>query len=203
MELKYYIINKPHGYQSQFSGEEHLNLSDLFKENKITVSKDVYPVGRLDKDSEGLLVITNDKRLHTHLLNPKNRHKRTYWVQVDNQVSQIAKTSLEKGVIIRINKKEYKTLPCQVELIPEPELLWERDPPVRFRKNIPTSWIKMTLKEGKNRQIRRMTAKVGFPTLRLIRYSIENLTIKGLKNGKISALNQQKIYELLKIKKNY
>lgn len=199
MNLKYYILNKPFGYQSQFSGDEHLNLMNLVEENNLQIPKDIYPVGRLDKDSEGLLILTNDKKLHTYLLNPKHQHKRSYWAQVDKEITQQAITDLQKGVTIRINKKAYLTKRAKATIINEPAKLWERNLPVRFRANIPSSWLNITLIEGKNRQVRKMTAKVGFPTLRLVRNSIESLNVWEVKNGAIKAISKADIYELLKI----
>jgi 23S rRNA pseudouridine2457 synthase len=158
---------------SQFTREgDHPTLADL----DFTFAKDIYPVGRLDADSEGLLLLTNDNFLKTKLLEPRNKHTRTYYVQVEGEVTQDACEQLSKGVTISINGKSYKTLPATAEMIDEPELP-ERDPPIRFRKNIPTSWLALTLREGKNRQVRRMTATVGFPTLRLVRWSIGKFSL--------------------------
>lgn len=181
---------------SQFSAEGNkTGLGELF-----SFPKDVYPVGRLDADSEGLLILTNDKKLNHKLLNPDFKHRRTYWAQVEGALSQEALQQLEKGVTIHTNKKDYRTLPAKASLIPEPTSLPERDPPIRFRKNIPTSWLELHLHEGKNRQVRRMTAAVGFPTLRLIRASIENLTIDDMKAGEVREFSRELIYPLLKIK---
>ncbi|PWJ60548.1 23S rRNA pseudouridine2457 synthase [Dyadobacter jejuensis] len=153
---------------SQFTKEgEHPTLADLEYE----FDKDIYPVGRLDADSEGMLLLTNDNFLKTKLLDPKNKHSKTYYSQVEGDIDEPACVMLRKGVSISINGKRYKTLPAGAELLPEPTLP-ERNPPVRFRKNIPTSWVALTLHEGKNRQVRKMTAAVGFPTLRLVRWSI-------------------------------
>ncbi|MCL4124092.1 UNVERIFIED_CONTAM: hypothetical protein GTU68_031940 [Idotea baltica] len=195
--FKYYILNKPYGYHSQFSGDGILTLKDLAEENKLEIPTNVYPVGRLDKDSEGLLILTNDKKLHTYLLNPKHGHKRTYWTQLDNTISNKAIKELESGVTIKLNKKDYKTLPAKVKLINKPNNLWKRTPPVRFRKEIPTSWIELTLTEGKNRQVRRMTATVGFPTLRLIRCSIEKLMVDEVKNGEVKEVDEAWIKKML------
>lgn len=162
---------------SQFSREgDHQTLADL----DFTFAKDIYPVGRLDADSEGLLLLTNDNFLKTKLLEPRNRHTRTYYVQVEGEVTDEACRELSNGVRISINGKQYKTLPAEVSKIAEPELP-ERNPPIRFRKNIPTSWLSVTLHEGKNRQVRRMTAAVGFPTLRLVRWSIGKIFLQDKK----------------------
>ncbi len=170
--FRYFLIYKPFGMLSQFSREgDHATLADLDFE----FQKDIYPVGRLDADSEGLLLLTNDNFLKTKLLEPKNRHTRTYYVQVEGTVTVEACSMLSSGVSISINGKKYQTLPAQVNPIEEPALP-ERNPPIRFRKNIPTSWLSVTLHEGKNRQVRKMTAAAGFHTLRMVRSS----------NGKIS-----------------
>lgn len=162
---------------SQFSREgDHQTLADL----DFTFAKDIYPVGRLDADSEGLLLLTNDNFLKTKLLEPRNRHTRTYYVQVEGEVTDEACRQLSSGVNISINGKQYKTLPAEISKIAEPELP-ERNPPIRFRKNIPTSWLSVTLHEGKNRQVRRMTAAVGFPTLRLVRWSIGKISLADKK----------------------
>lgn len=164
---------------SQFSAEgEKKTLADFLG----GIAKDIYPVGRLDYDSEGLLILTNDKVLTHQLLEPKFEHKRTYYVQVDGEVTDEAIKQLSKGVVVNIDGKDYTTKPAIAEKIEEPNLP-ERNPPIRYRKNIPTSWISLTLTEGKNRQVRKMTAKVGFPTLRLVRYSIEKVTIEGMNPG--------------------
>lgn len=176
---------------SQFSGE----IGDSTLKDLHNFPKDVYPLGRLDKDSEGLLILTNDKKLNNKLLNPKFKHKRTYFAQVEGIPSKKAMQDLQKGIQI----KTHFTLPCQAEIIPEPKNIQERNPPIRFRKNIPTTWVSMTLIEGKNRQVRRMLAKVGFPCLRLIRVSIENLSLKQMKIGDVMEISQINIYQKLKL----
>ncbi len=172
---------------SQFSAEgEKKTLADFFQ----GISKDIYPVGRLDYDSEGLLLLTNDKQLTHQLLEPKFAHQRTYYVQLEGEITDDAVEQLNKGVLININGKEHKTKPAVAKKITAPDVE-ERNPPVRFRKNIPTSWISLTLTEGKNRQVRRMTAKVGYPTLRLIRYSIGKVTIDNLSPGTYKEIDAQ------------
>lgn len=161
--------------------------------------KDVYPVGRLDADSEGLLILTNDKSLNHQLLNPDFKHWRTYWVQVDGAITEEARQQLEKGVAIKVNKKNYQTLAARASLMEAPENVPERDPPVRYRKEIPTSWLSLSLQEGKNRQVRRMTAAVGFPTLRLIRVQIETLSLQGMQPGEVRELPKETLYNLLKL----
>lgn len=190
---RYFIIYKPYQVLSQFSSHEgKATLSGL-----LDVPKNVYPVGRLDYDSEGLLILTNDANLNHHLLNPQHKHEREYWVQVEGTITKEAIVNLEKGVIISIDGKQYKTADCKASLLSEPPHVDERNPPIRFRKNIPVTWISLTLIEGKNRQVRRMTAKVGFPTLRLIRYRIEKLTLQNMQPGDVKELNKEEIYKAL------
>ena len=178
---------------SQFTAEEgKKSLADFFD-----VPKDVYPVGRLDYDSEGLLILSNDTRLNNKLLLPNNKHEREYWVQVEGAINLQAIKALTQGVEISIDGKKHSTQPAKAIAFTTPPLVPERNPPIRFRKEIPTTWISLTLTEGKNRQVRRMTAKVGFPTLRLIRYRIEKLTIAQMKPGEIISLTEQEIYAAL------
>lgn len=193
MSESYYLIYKPFQVMSQFSPiEGKQTLADYFD-----VPKDVYPVGRLDYDSEGLLLLTNDKALNHQLLNPAFKHEREYWVQVEGDITDKALQQLAKGVNISIDGNTHKTLPANAwKFLSEPDVA-ERNPPIRFRKNIPTSWISLGLKEGKNRQVRKMTAAVGFPTLRLIRYRIEKLTIEGLLPGEMMILQKPEVYRKL------
>jgi len=190
---RYFIIYKPYLVLSQFTTDSnnHRTLKDIFN-----VPPDVYAVGRLDNDSEGLLVLTNDKDLNHRLLHPSFKHEREYWVQVDGIITKQAIEQLEKGVIITVDGKPYQTLPCKVTIVNEVRVA-ERDPPIRFRKNIPTSWMSITLTEGKNRQVKKMTAKVGFPTLRLIRYRIEQLNLSDMKPGDIVELSKAEAYKKL------
>jgi len=199
MTLKYYVIYKPFGMLSQFSKEEESNvtLADL----KMTFDKDIYPVGRLDKDSEGLLILTNDKKLTDTLLKPENKHWRTYLVQVEKIPTENSLRHLRKGVLIKLKKRAYKTQPAKAELLATPPRLPERTPPIRVRKEIPTAWLQISLTEGKNRQVRRMTAKVGFPTLRLVRHNIVDLTIGNMVPGQIKSLEAAEIYKLLQLDK--
>ena len=195
MSVKYYTINKPYGVLSQFT-QEHGNecLKDYFD-----VPVDVYPVGRLDKDSEGLLILTNDKSLNSKILSPKNHISKTYFVQVDGAFTKEAIEALQIGVAIKVGKSMHQTRPAQVTLMDEP-LLWERNPPVRFRKKIPTTWLSIVIEEGKNRQVRKMTAKVGFPTLRLVRAHIGSLGLDGLKSGELLEWKKADIYAKLNLK---
>ncbi len=183
-KTKYFAFHKPFGVLSQFTSEGgHPALSTF------SLPKEIYPVGRLDRDSEGLLLLSNDGPFIKNLLDPKFGHPRTYWVQVEGEPEQHALAQLSKGVSI----KGHNTKPCEVSLLrPQPDVT-ERVPPVRFRKNIPTTWIEMTLTEGKNRQVRRMTAAVGFPTLRLIRKQIGQLQLGDLKEGEFREVRKEDI----------
>lgn len=192
---KYYIIYKPYDMLSQFTREHpsHKTLADL----DFIFDKDIYPVGRLDRDSEGLLLLTNDKRLNALLLHPTNKKTKTYLVQVDGEIDQKAIKKLKTGVPIKVNKKIYQTHPCEVRLLQVEPKLPDRNPPVRYRKQIPTSWIEIKLKEGKNRQVRKMTASVGFPTLRLVRSEFGPLTIKDMQSADIRQLDPKETKSLL------
>ncbi len=171
---KIVLFNKPYNVLCQFTDKDgRANLSDFIN------IPDIYAAGRLDKDSEGLVLLTDDGRLQNKIANPKFKLWKTYQVQVDGEFSKQAAQQLSKGVKL----KDGLTKPARVKLIPEPENLWPRDPPVRYRADIPTSWIEIAIQEGRNRQIRRMTAAVDYPTLRLIRYSIGTHTIEGLQPG--------------------
>lgn len=188
---RYFIIYKPFGVLTQFTGEEP-TLASLG-----AFPPEVYPVGRLDKDSEGLLLITDDKVLNHHLLNPRFGHQRTYYVQVEGFPTATAMDQLRKGVTITVGNQKYFTKPTLVRILNDPPILPERDPPIRYRASIPTTWIELTLIEGKNRQVRKMTAAVGFPTLRLVRFSMEKINIKGMKVGEIVELEEQTVYHQL------
>lgn len=189
---QYFVIYKPFGIHSQFSGEDSLKEVGDFP-------PEVYPVGRLDKDSEGLLLITDDKALNHYLLDPKFGHSRTYLVQVEGIPTEDALHQLEGGVDINLKGLTYRTKPAKVKLQGNLPDLPDRDPPIRVRLNVPDSWIALELIEGKNRQVRRMTAAVGFPTLRLIRWSMEGLNIDGYQVGEIREFEQEELYRLLKI----
>ena len=190
---QYFIINKPYHVLSQFTSDEgKKSLADFF-----VVPQDVYPIGRLDYDSEGLLILTNDTELNHRLLAPQYNHQREYWVQVEGSVDDDALHQLQQGVIISIDGKQHKTLPCKATLFEQEPKVAPRNPPIRFRQNIPTSWISLAITEGKNRQVRRMTAKVGFPTLRLIRHRIEGITIDHLLPGDMQEVSRDFIYKKL------
>ena len=192
---QYYLFYKPFHVLSQFSAEgDKQTLQHYFPH----VSKNVYPVGRLDYDSEGLIVLTDDKTLTHRLLDPAQAHERTYWVQVEGRMTQDAIEKLQHGVNISIDGKAHHTKKAKAVILTSDPEVPERNPPIRFRKNVPASWIALTLTEGKNRQVRRMTAAVGFPTLRLIRYAIGSITINGLEPGKYRMLQPGELPLLFK-----
>ena len=166
---KLIALNKPFGVICQFSGDNN-TLSDYVD------IPNVYPAGRLDKDSEGLVILTDDGKLQNLISSPKYNKTKTYVVQVEGNISDTAVATLKKGV----NLKDGNTKSAAVKIIDEPNWLWARTPPIRVRKNIPTSWIEISISEGRNRQIRRMTASVGFPTLRLIRTKIDKWDLGDL-----------------------
>jgi len=184
----YYILYKPFHVLSQFSPEEgKATLKDI-----APVAADIYPVGRLDFDSEGLIILTNDRRLTHRLLDPVFGHEREYWVQVEGTIGDDALRQLEAGVTITIDHQPYTTRPAAARILTDPAVP-ERNPPIRYRARIPTSWVSLTLTEGKNRQVRKMTAAVGYPTLRLIRYRILNLGIDGMRPGEMREIRKEDI----------
>ncbi|PCH62136.1 MAG: pseudouridine synthase [Gammaproteobacteria bacterium] len=170
---KIILFNKPYGVLSQFTSQEGQEALAEY----IDVPN-FYAAGRLDKDSEGLLVLTDDGTLQNKIASPKHKMSKTYWVQVEGEPDDKAIKTLINGVDL----KDGLTKPAKAKLIDEPNI-WPRNPPVRERKSIPTSWLALTIKEGRNRQVRRMTAAVGYPTLRLIRYSVGSWTIEGIESG--------------------
>lgn len=168
------LFNKPYGVLTQFTDPiGRPTLADFVP------IPNVYAAGRLDADSEGLVVLTDDGRLQTRISDPRHKLAKMYRVQVEGLPADEALQQLERG----IDLGDFHSRPCRARHIGEPEGLWSRDPPVRFRAAIPTSWLELTLYEGKNRQVRRMTARVGFPTLRLIRWAVGEWTIEGLLPG--------------------
>lgn len=179
-------FHKPYGVLSQFT-QEHEGQRTLAE---FDFPPHVYPIGRLDNDSEGLLLLSDEKALVDKLLNPRHQHPRTYWAQVEGNITPEALQRLTRGGILL---KNFITAPCHATALPLELNPAERTPPIRFRANIPTSWIELTLCEGKNRQVRRMTAAVGFPTLRLIRISIGQFPLSKLSIGtwKTLSLNEK------------
>ncbi len=155
----------------------------------------------MDYDSEGLLILTNDKLLNHRLLNPALLHEREYWIQVEGNITDEAVHTLQEGIDINIDGKIHQTKKCMATIFNEQPVVAVRYPPIRVRKNIPGSWIKLIITEGKNRQVRKMTAWVGFPTLRLIRYRIEKITLENLQPGEMRILTKGEMYNLLNIKK--
>ena len=189
----YCIIYKPFNVLSQFtSGDGKQTLKDFFD-----VPNNVYAVGRLDYDSEGLLILTNDKKINHQLLNPLFAHEREYWVQVDGEINEEAIHDIQQGVDITVDGKLCRTKKTKATIFKLPPVVPDRNPPIRYRKNLPTSWIKLMLTEGKNRQVRKMTAAVGFPTVRLIRYRIQNCTIESLQPGEMRILTLGEISHFL------
>ena len=168
------VFNKPYGVLSQFTDEDsHRGLAHYIQ------ADGYYAAGRLDRDSEGLLILTNLGQLQARISSPKYKLPKIYLAQIEGEVTETALQNLRAGVTL----KDGKTLPAEAEIIAPPEWLWSREPPVRQRKTIPDSWIKLVIREGKNRQVRRMTAAVGLPTLRLIRYSVGEWSIDNLAPG--------------------
>lgn len=168
------LLNKPHGVLSQFTGPEGVRTLA-----ECVPIPGFYPAGRLDRDSEGLVLLTDDGRLQAQLSDPRYGKAKTYWVQVEGEPDDGALRHLREGLVLN----DGPTRPARAEWIPPPAGLWERTPPIRMRKAIPTHWLQLTLTEGRNRQVRRMTAAVGLPTLRLIRYSVAEWTLDGIPPG--------------------
>jgi 23S rRNA pseudouridine2457 synthase len=191
---RYYAVYKPYGVLSQFTAPSGKHsLKDIFD-----LPPDVYPVGRLDEDSEGLLLLTNDAVFQHRLADPRFLHEKEYLVQVEGVFTEAARQELERGVTIRIKGESYRTRPCTCRLLVDAPGLPERTPPIRVRKSIPDSWISITLMEGKNRQVRRMTAAVGFPTLRLVRWRSGSLTLGDMRPGELREIEAKDASGLLK-----
>ncbi|HEX3449643.1 MAG TPA: pseudouridine synthase [Isosphaeraceae bacterium] len=190
---RYIALFKPYDVVCQFSDDiGRLTLKDYVP------IPGIYPVGRLDRDSEGLLLLTDDGRLAHRLTDPRFEHPKTYLVQVERTPDHVALEELRRGVVL----KDGRTRPAQVELLAQPPALIDRSVPIRFRKNVPTAWLRLTIREGRNRQVRRMTAAVGHPTLRLVRTAIGPITVGELAPGQWRELNAHELAALVRIRED-
>jgi 23S rRNA pseudouridine2457 synthase len=171
------LFNKPYGVLSQFTDVKSPSPRPTL--SSFVDVPEVYPAGRLDQDSEGLLLLTDDGGLQNRISDPRHKWPKTYWVQVEGTVTDAQLEQLSRGLML----KDGMTSPATAQRMAEPDL-WQRDPPVRFRKTVPDEWLELTITEGRNRQVRRMTAAVGLPTLRLVRWKVGEWTVDGLQPGK-------------------
>lgn len=197
MSYRYLLFHKPYNVLSQFTDNSPPSSQRSTLKDYIPVSS-VYPVGRLDQDSEGLMLLTNHGQLQYRLSDPKFAHPRTYWVQVERIPTEELLEPFRKGMRIQ----DYQTRPATVSLLLEEPTLPPRNPPIRLRKSVPTAWLEVTLTEGQNRQVRRMTAAIGFPTLRLVRVAIAHLRLSSLEPGHWRDLTAEELAPLLKLCKS-
>lgn len=198
MRDRHLLFYKPYDVLTQFTDVADATAESVASRQTLKDYIDVpevYPVGRLDRDSEGLLLLTNNGRLQHRLIDPKFHHPRTYWVQVERIPTEADLAPLRQGLLIQ----NYRTRPAEVKLLSVEPALPSREPPIRFRKNVPTAWLEITLTEGRNRQVRRMTAAIGFPTLRLVRWAIATLTLEGLNPGQWRELTTTELADLRRI----
>ena len=187
------LLNKPHQVLSQFrDNDDRRTLAEF------VAHKDVYPAGRLDYDSEGLLLLTDDGKLQAKISQPRNRLVKTYWAQVEGVVTAADLNKIETGVEL----KDGRATAHFARIVGEPVGLWERDPPIRYRKSVPDTWIEVGITEGRNRQVRRMTAAVGLPTLRLIRRSVGPWTLDGLQSGHLREIDNDDAWTQIRAAKN-
>ncbi|MBK7232857.1 MAG: pseudouridine synthase [Saprospiraceae bacterium] len=184
----YFMIYKPYGVLSQFSKE---NADDRTLKELYHFPSDVYPVGRLDKDSEGLLILTNDPSLNAELLRPIEKMEKVYWVQVEGNPDKSFIQKMSEGVSITIDKKKYNCLPAEVQFFKKAPPVPDRNPPIRTRLNIADRWISIKLVEGKNRQIRKMCASLGFPVLRIVRISVGKLKLSEFVPGSVTLMKRK------------
>jgi 23S rRNA pseudouridine2457 synthase len=191
-QYRYFLLNKPYGVVSQFTPEYpgQQTLADLFD-----FPRDVYPVGRLDQDSEGLLILTNDSSMNTRILDPEVKLQKWYWAQVEGQPEEKNIQPLRTGLTIRIRQKKVPLLPVSIQIMEVPPPLPERNPPIRQRASIPDSWVEVGLTEGKNRQVRRMMAAVGYPVLRIFRLGIGQINISTWKPGQVQEWTRDQIIQ--------
>jgi 23S rRNA pseudouridine2457 synthase len=192
---KYILFYKPYNVLCQFTDETQSTDKTRQTLKDFISIPEIYPVGRLDQDSEGLLLLTNDGKLQHLLSDRRYKHPRTYWVQVEQIPAESSLEPLRQGVKIQ----DYQTRPALVQLLPTEPILPPRNPPIRFRKNVPTAWLEITLTEGRNRQVRKMTAAIGYPTLRLVRVAIAHLSLDGLAPGEWRELTSEELKPLLRL----
>ena len=195
MSKRYLLFYKPYDVLTQFTDEKHTGAMRRTLKDYISVPG-VYPVGRLDRDSEGLLLLTNDGALQHRLSDPRFHHPKTYWAQVERIPTEADLEPLRQGVVIKHQRTQQRTRPAIATLLTHEPDLPPRDPPIRYRKTVPTAWLELILTEGRNRQVRKMTAAIGFPTLRLVRWAMGSLTLENLQPGEWRELTPAEVKSL-------